>query len=469
MTEKRADDTGSIEEDRRGRGHWARLPRAHGRRSLGLFPTREAAAEALAAELERFVEQPPDVLTVARYGRRWLDRRAASGDYRSVDSERRRWADYVEESALGNTPIGRVTPGDVRRWLRELDGKAPQTRRNALSLVRGVLRSAVEDEHLVTDPTRDIRVPKAARAGEKDRWTWLDAHELAALLSVRLPSQRTPPERWISIWTVAAYSGLRAGELWALTWDDVDERRGVICVRRAVTERGRLGPPKGGQAREVPLLAPARTALAAWRAVAPRSPRGLVWPSEHGGGHHRTGYQAQIKVGLRAAGIERRVRFHDLRHTCGSHLLQGTWAPWIVARALRLEEVRDWLGHGDITVTQRYAHLAPGGLSSLVTDRVADGARDRRDAPAISAILAGIPKPEVGGSNPPGDARVVGQLSVSVVDELEALSMAAGRAIRDGDEHRDHRSLDLVACAKRLVAEFRAAAQRTTEAAEEGA
>ena len=38
--------------------------------------------------------------------------------------------------------------------------------------------------------------------------------------------------------------------------------------------------------------------------------------------------------------------------------------------ALRLEEVRDWLGYADIGITQRYAHLAQGGLSSLVGGRV---------------------------------------------------------------------------------------------------
>lgn len=45
-------------------------------------------------------------------------------------------------------------------------------------------------------------------------------------------------------------------------------------------------------------------------------------------------------------------------------------APRTSVSALRLEEVRDWLGHADIGITQRYAHLAQGGLSSLVGGRV---------------------------------------------------------------------------------------------------
>jgi hypothetical protein len=56
-------------------------------------------------------------------------------------------------------------------------------------------------------------------------------------------------------------------------------------------------------------------------------------------------------------GIERKVRFHDLRHTCASHLVMGT-----SGRRWSIEEVSKLLGHSDIQVTQRYAHLADTAL-----------------------------------------------------------------------------------------------------------
>ena len=49
------------------------------------------------------------------------------------------------------------------------------------------------------------------------------------------------------------------------------------------------------------------------------------------------------------------MRFHDLRHTCASHLVRGTWG-----RRWSLEEVKEYLGHSSIQVTQRYAHLQDG-------------------------------------------------------------------------------------------------------------
>lgn len=65
-----------------------------------------------------------------------------------------------------------------------------------------------------------------------------------------------------------------------------------------------------------------------------------------------------VMPGLKSrVGISRDVRFHDLRHTCASHLVMGTWGTtWT------LEQIRELLGHSTIRVTERYAHL---GIDSI--------------------------------------------------------------------------------------------------------
>ncbi len=68
------------------------------------------------------------------------------------------------------------------------------------------------------------------------------------------------------------------------------------------------------------------------------------------------------KAALRASGLTRRVRWHDLRHTCASSLVSGWWG-----RRWSLQEVKEMLGHTTIDVTQRYAHLAPGALEEAAT------------------------------------------------------------------------------------------------------
>jgi integrase len=77
--------------------------------------------------------------------------------------------------------------------------------------------------------------------------------------------------------------------------------------------------------------------------------------------------------------VKRHVRFHDLRHTCASHLVSGSWG-----RAWTLEEVAKHLGHSSSAVTRRYAHLCPEGLARAV----------RETRPELQMKLLRIPRDE---------------------------------------------------------------------------
>lgn len=360
---KRPPGTGTIETTPDGR-HRPRLPRHMGRRYLDVCDTEAEALAALALAME---ETPPDAVTLLAWGERWIEHRKAQG-YRSTAHELRHWKHYMA-GPLGRTPLHRVSRRDVQRWVDRYPGSG-KTASNALGLIRGALRWAVREGQIAEDPTIGVMLPPRKRAG----WDWLRDDEVARLLAnCDGPKQR-------SILTTAIYTGCRAGELWGLSWDDVDTRQGVIRIRRAVAEDGTLGPPKNGKPREVPLLSPVREALDEWRPLCPdRNRLGLLWPGRYGGAHPR-GHRADLRGALKRAGL-RVIRFHDLRHTCASHLIQGTWAPTIVHRALRLEEVQAWLGHSSRTMTERYAHLAPDGLRALrvVADGLADDMRELRE------------------------------------------------------------------------------------------
>ncbi len=85
------------------------------------------------------------------------------------------------------------------------------------------------------------------------------------------------------------------------------------------------------------------------------------------GGCHADGFDAGWHEFRKLLGIDRVVRHYDARrHTAVSHLVQGSWAPHLIARPLRLQEVPDGLGHGDIVTTPLYGasrvSLAGGGL-----------------------------------------------------------------------------------------------------------
>jgi integrase len=463
-------------------GRWrARLPHRWGRRSLGVYDTAEEAHAILDAALAELDKRPPHGMTVGGWGDQVLERRAAGHHKRrTVERDRDRWRAYVAGSKLGRLPLISVEERDVRRWLegvRKVDGSrpAPTTLSNALSLVRTVLEAGREAGRIPTNPARDVRlsVPARRRATVSGRgggrWTWLREDEIARVLGCD-----DLPLRSRAAYALAIYGGLRAGEIWGLRWSDIDFGRGVIHVRHSFEDT-----PKAHQIREVPMLAPAREWLTSWRRAfelaGVRSRIDLVWPSRSEL-WHSDGYDAGWATRHRArAGIRPEVRFHDLRHTCASHLLQGTWAPrrvplvyWI-DRPLRLEEVRDWLGHDDIGVTQRYAHLSADAVRQLVVQPGHGGTRVGHDIePPIrfERTTYGLRKRADGTG---AEAEAVGSgprvpaVSHPEVEHLRALAVRYARALEQGDLHRDQRGLDLVEAVLDLAAEV--AAEASPEAA----
>lgn len=343
----------------RHRGKWiARLPAEHGRRSLGVYETKEEAADVVSAALAELVASPLEQLTLGEWGSRWM--RARDVRTGTLARDVSRWNLYVLERPLGRMPLAEVRESHVEEWLQSLRGKAAQTRQNALGILRQALDAATRSGGPLAgkaNPAERVKLKRRASDSTSEGWTWLRQWELeeALVLDVSFRSR--------AFWTVAAYSGLRAGELCGLRWDDVDFLRGVLRVRHS---RGQ--PTKGGKPREVPLLRPALEALKAWQSLYDSarvySPSRLVWPAKDGS-FHADGYDAGWSKAVKGTSFEH-ARFHDLRHTCASHLLQGTWAPELIERPLRLEEVRNWLGHKDVQTTQRYAHLCSDAIGGLV-------------------------------------------------------------------------------------------------------
>jgi integrase len=134
------------------------------------------------------------------------------------------------------------------------------------------------------------------------------------------------------------FTGIRRGEALGLTWDRVDRARGVI----------RLELTKSGRRREVPLSSNADAVLA--RRWTPEA-KDYVFGSRNWNSF-RSAWESALVV---AATDD--LRFHDLRHT---------FASWLVQRGRSLREVQEALGHQTITMTMRYSHLAPDHLRAAV-------------------------------------------------------------------------------------------------------
>jgi integrase len=162
-----------------------------------------------------------------------------------------------------------------------------------------------------------------------------------------------------ALYATALYTGMRAGELAGMQWSDVDLARRLIAVQRSFE-----GPTKAEDVRYAPILDPLLPILRERHAEAP--PR-LVFPNEAGAMHDRSArvFQEILHRVLRRAGFPiRRTRrgnergyivFHDLRHTFASH--------WVM-KGGDLFKLQKILGHKNVQMTLRYAHLAPHAFAA---------------------------------------------------------------------------------------------------------
>jgi integrase len=144
--------------------------------------------------------------------------------------------------------------------------------------------------------------------------------------------------------TLALNAGLRRGELFGLTWADISFERAAVTVRGEIT--------KTGKTRHVPLNRAALDCLSQWRTQTPAA--GLVFPGR--GGDRLDNINASWRRIMREAQIVG-FRFHDCRHDFASRLVRV---------GVDLNTVRELLGHCDLKMTLRYAHLSPGMTANAV-------------------------------------------------------------------------------------------------------
>ena len=281
---------------------------------------------------------------------------------------------------FGSTPLGKLARADFKEWFASLaterrpNGKpryAPGTLRKVQVVLSSILNEGVELGLLRENPAARLRLPSPPRT----EMTILTAEEIKALAdAIPRASDR------LAIY-VAAYCGLRAGELWALQRRDIDLLHNRLHVQRALKDiRGHLefGDTKtSGSRRTVSLPTFLQAMLTEHMESMPTSPDSLLFLSPGGGGARQAGNGGPIRHSLFVRRVfkpaiigdkkkerepalhadKHNLRFHDLRHTCASLLIAAGAHPKLIQARL---------GHASITTTlDRYGHLFPSVEEAL--------------------------------------------------------------------------------------------------------
>lgn len=240
-----------------------------------------------------------------------------------------------------------VTAHHLRDFTYRLkdDGLAPSSIRRAQSTLRTYFAFCLAEGLATADPTEQLQSPKGWR-----RLPEVLSHDEV----VRLIESPDPdaPLHWRdrAMLEVLYASGLRASELTALRLGDVDLDEGVLLVRG-----------KGARERIAPLGGPASRVLRRYlEQVRPTLERGRgegrVFLTVRGRPLSRQTVWTVVQTAAQAAGIERAISPHTLRHTFATHLLEG---------GADLVAVQELLGHVDISTTQIYTHVDRGWLREV--------------------------------------------------------------------------------------------------------
>lgn len=337
----------SVEEHPKGSGLYRVRVRKGKRFETLASKLTEAKALALAdaQAYVRAVAQVRDDITLEQFGVGFLERRRLAG-VRGVGKESGRWGKHIAAAPIGKLALSSIDRRDVVEWREGLRGMAYRSKTRLLSLLVVALADAVERELLPINHARGVKIHKAGAATSKDGLEGILSPDEQQRLVAAVP------ERDRALVVFALCTGLRQAEQWWLHWEDVGA--GVIVVRRSA---GGL-PPKSGKPREVPLLAPAAAVLDDMRGD---NVAGLVFRGVRGGRRVEGRQPPNWPKWVKAAGIDRHVRWHDLRHTCATSLLAGWWG-----RKWTLDEVCKLLGHSSIAITERYARKLNETLRNAV-------------------------------------------------------------------------------------------------------
>ncbi len=247
---------------------------------------------------------------------------------------------------FGSKPMDSITIFDVDTLTAKLqkNGHNAKGINVIFGVLRGIVNSALRDDLLEKDPLRHYRALKEPPRGD----VFLTKEEIQLLLDANRN------EECFGTLLLALNTGMRKGELAGLCWDSINFDNRLLEIKRSRDIHGLVDRLKTFSSRR---YVPMNSILYLYLSELKKNASGdLILVNKKGepiSSHHTYRW---FKEALVRAGIDKKIRFHDLRHTYASQFMMNGG---------NLYDLQKILGHTDSKMTQRYAHLAPEHLVNV--------------------------------------------------------------------------------------------------------
>ncbi|MDJ0341384.1 site-specific integrase [Streptomyces sp. H10-C2] len=346
----------------------------------------------------QYIDPAAGRTTFRQYATKWLTDHAS--DINGYDAIERKFRLHTFPH-IGTRPIASFQPGHIRAWLTRLEstGLEASSRRVIFGTISAVFNAAVDDGLISKNPclAKSVQSPKPSPSRIVP-WTPKQMFAVQAAL----------PERFRAMVDVGGGGGLRQGEIFGLSLDELDFDGEWIAVRHQLKRvRGKFvfAPPKRGKLRDVPMPGSMAAALHAHMKRFPPVRITLPWIAPDGpqvtktllftgrtGDSVRASYFDDFmwKPALAAAGFipepatgER----HQAAREHGMHALRHFYASVLLDAGESIRALSTYLGHSDPGFTLRvYTHLMPSseGRTRKAVDRVFKAPAKPLDGPGTA-------------------------------------------------------------------------------------
>jgi integrase len=295
------------------------------------------------AEQEK-TEQKRSEITFVEVWTKYKKQAKADRGERSLAREESLYLHWIKKDLAG-IPMKDISPFHLEKIKSKMNkaGRAPRSIEYTLAVIRQVFNYAQRTDLFTGDnPVSKIKIPRS----DNRRVRFLTHDEATTLLAKLMEKSKQVHD----IALTSLHTGARAGEIFCLTWGCVDLKTGTMLLKDTKNTASRTAFMTKAVKDMLTGIKPEQAGR-----------DDLVFPGRGGVKILQISQSFKRTVDdLFNRGVDdprQRVFFHTLRHT---------YASWLVTEGVDLYRVKELLGHKDLTMTQRYSHLAPDTLRGAV-------------------------------------------------------------------------------------------------------